>query len=224
MAKIKFRLNTISNQKLRDPVIKYIGANNFKKLSKEEGELKALNVYQKRKLTKREIGLKYERYLQFYFETKGNWDVYNNGIRKGYKDLGRDLICIKNNTIRIIQAKYWSVSKKIYSKHIHQLHGSAASYKYCKNNFQDYNIQKYFCFRNQIDEEAKKQAKYLDIKLKKIEMPKLYPMIKCNISKRGKKYFLPFDSYYDQVKISKDKGEFYCSEPIQAIKSGFIRS
>ena len=49
MAKIKFRLNTISNQKLRDPVIKYIGANNFKKLSKEEGELKALNVYQKRK-------------------------------------------------------------------------------------------------------------------------------------------------------------------------------
>ena len=55
-------------------------------------------------------------------------------------------------------------------------------------------------------------------------MPKLYPMIKCNISKRGKKYFLPFDSYYDQVKISKDKGEFYCSEPIQAIKSGFIRS
>ena len=87
----------------------------LKKLSKEEGELKALNVYQKRKLTKREIGLKYERYLQFYFETKGNWDVYNNGIRKGYKDLGRDLICIKNNTVRIIQAKYWSVSKKIYS-------------------------------------------------------------------------------------------------------------
>jgi len=208
----------------RDPVINIIGKNLFNTLSIEERENKALKIYQKTRLSKMGIGKKYERFLQYHYEIKENWDVYNNGIRNGYKDLGRDLICFKNKTIRIIQAKYWSIKKTIYSNHIHQLSGSADSYKFCKKKFRDYKIQKYFCYRNKIDEIAKNEAKNLNINLQFIEIDENYPKIKCNISNRGKKtYFLPFDKFYDLVKINK-KGEFYCHEVNQALEMGFKRN
>ena len=222
--KTKFRITQFSKKlTTSDPVIKYIGKKLYNKLSVVERENKALKIYNKTRLSKMGIGKKYERYLQYYYEIK-KWDVYNNGIRNGYKDLGRDLICFKDRTIRIIQAKYWSRKKTIYTSHIHQLSGSADSYKFCKKKFRDYSIQKYFCYRNQIDEIAKKEAKNLKINLRFIEIEENYPKIKCNISKKGKKiYFLPFDKFYDLVKINK-KNEFYCETVNQAVKMGFVRS
>ncbi len=208
----------------RDPVLNLIGPVLFNKLNIAERENKALKIYNKRKLSKLGIGKKYERFLQYYYEIKKNWDVYNNGIRNGYKDLGRDLICYQNKTIRIIQAKYWNRNKTIFSNHIHQLAGSSASYVYCKKKFRDFNIQKYLCYRNKIDETAVKEAKKLKIKLEFIEIEETYPRIKCNISKNGAKiYHLPFDKYYDLVKIDKNKGEFYCYDVNQALGLNFKR-
>ena len=219
----KFRVKKFSKKRnSTNQVARFIGKKNYDKLNQADRENQALKIYNKRWLDNMGIGKKYERYLQFYFENQG-WDVYNNGIRNGYKDLGRDLICFKSKTIKIIQAKYWSSNKIIYSKHIHQLSGSADSYQFCKKKFENYKIEKYFCYRNIIDSIAKKEARNLNIKLKFIEMDYDYPKIKCNISKKGKKnYYLPFDSYYDLVKINK-KGEFYCTDVTQALQMGFIR-
>ncbi len=220
----KFRIKKFSKKRnSTDQVARIIGKKNYDKLNQVDRENKALKIYNKRWLDNMGIGKKYERYLQFYFENQG-WDVYNNGIRNGYNDLGRDLICFKSKTIRIIQAKYWGSNKTIYSNHIHQLSGSADSYQFCKKKFENYKIEKYFCYRNIIDSIAKKEARNLNIKLKFIEMDYDYPKIKCNISKKGKKnYYLPFDTYYDLVKINK-KGEFYCTDVRQALQMGFNRN
>ena len=40
-----------------------------------------------------QIGRDYERYIGYLYETKG-WNVYYHG-KKGFEDLGRDLICKK---------------------------------------------------------------------------------------------------------------------------------
>lgn len=220
----KFRIKKFSKKRnSTDQVARIIGKKNYDKLNQADRENKALKIYNKRWLDNMGIGKKYERYLQFYFENQG-WDVYNNGIRNGYNDLGRDLICFKSKTIRIIQAKYWGSNKTIYSNHIHQLSGSADSYQFCKKKFENYKIEKYFCYRNIIDSIAKKEARNLNIKLKFIEMDYDYPKIKCNISKKGNKnYYLPFDTYYDLVKINK-KGEFYCTDVRQALQMGFNRN
>ena len=64
-------------------------------------------------------------------------------------------------------------------------------------------------------------AKKLNIQHKHIKLDKKFPMIKCNVNKRGKKlFFLPFDKYYDQVHIEKDKGEFYTNSINECIKKG----
>ena len=59
-------------------------------------------------------------------------------------------------------------------------------------------------------------------KITDIKLDKNFPMIKCNINRRGKKlFFLPFDKFYDRVHIEKKKGEFYTDSINECIKKGF---
>ena len=47
-------------------------------------------------------------------------------------------------------------------------------------------------------------------------------MIKCNINwKGGKRFFLPFDKYYDYVHIDGNKGEFYTDKIKNCLMMGF---
>ena len=65
-------------------------------------------------------------------------------------------------------------------------------------------------------------AKKLNIQHRNIKLDKNFPMIKCNINKRGKKlFFLPFDKFYDQVHVEKDKGEFYTNNIEECLNKGF---
>jgi len=69
---------------------------------------------------------------------------------------------------------------------------------------------------------AKDFVKSLNIKHRYIKLDKNFPMIKCNINRRGKKlFFLPFDKFYDRVHIEKKKGEFYTDSINECIKKGF---
>ena len=88
---------------------------------------KALDRYWQRHKSNWEIGRDYERYIGYCYELDG-WDVDFFGAIKGLEDMGRDLICKKNNDIIIVQCKYWSNEKIIHEKHILQLFGSCIQY------------------------------------------------------------------------------------------------
>ena len=55
-----------------------------------------LDAFKTKKLNNLEVGRLYERYVGYLYEQEG-WSVTYKGIVDGLNDLGRDLICIKNN-------------------------------------------------------------------------------------------------------------------------------
>ena len=78
------------------------------------------------------------------------------------------------------------------------------------SRFSNYKITPVFTPTTELSATGKVVCKELGIREDKIAMSKDYPMIKCNVNKRGKKlFFLPFDKYYDQVHVEKCKGELY---------------
>ena len=159
----------------------------------------------------------YERQIRYIYEKKG-WRVTPFGILKGKADLGRDLICVKNKKILIVQAKNWSKHKIIHEKHLMQLCGTMLQYIRSKNK----NVDALFVCTAKLSETAKKFAKDLKIRWQYTKLDKSYPMIKCNINRRGKKlFFLPFDRYYDYVHIDRTKGEFYTKEIKNCLMMGF---
>ena len=79
-----------------------------------------------------------------------------------------------------------------------------------------------FITTTKLSSTAKDFVKSLNIKHSYIKLDKNFPMIKCNINRRGKKlFFLPFDKFYDRVHIEKKKGEFYTDSINECIKKGF---
>ena len=178
---------------------------------------KKLDQYIKKNHSNSEIGKMYERQIRYIYEKKG-WRVTPFGILKGKADLGRDLICVKNKKILIVQAKNWSKHKIIHEKHLMQLCGTMLQYIRSKNK----NVDALFVCTAKLSETAKKFAKDLKIRWQYTKLDKSYPMIKCNINRRGKKlFFLPFDRYYDYVHIDITKGEFYTKEIKNCLMMGF---
>ena len=64
-----------------------------------------------------QIGRDYERYIGYLYEQNG-WYVYYHG-KKGYEDLGRDLVCKKGKSVEIVQCKYWAKERTIHEKHVY---------------------------------------------------------------------------------------------------------
>jgi hypothetical protein len=178
---------------------------------------KKFDEYNKKIHSKSGIGELYERQIRYLYEKNG-WRAIPYGILMGKNDLGRDLICIKGKQVLIIQAKNWSKHKTIHEKHLMQLAGTILYYIYKNKKYP----QGIFITTAKLSDRAKDVAKKLNIQHKHIKLDKKFPMIKCNVNKRGKKlFFLPFDKYYDQVHIEKDKGEFYTNSINECIKKGF---
>ena len=95
----------------------YLSAEEFGSLPTYERNQLALNRFLSKNHSKLMIGRMYERYIGYIYEQLG-YEVEYHGIIKKFEDLGRDLICKKQNEILIIQAKCWSKSKTIHEKHI----------------------------------------------------------------------------------------------------------
>ena len=208
-----------------DPVQRYLTPDEYKKLPTDIKNQTALNNYLSKKHSKIEIGRFYERYLGYLYESDG-WDVKYVGIIEGFEDLGRDLVCSKKNKIEIVQAKNWSKFRTIREKHLYQLYATTIHYRIQNEVKKNVEIQPVFCSTIDLSDMAKKVAKELNIDVRKIELKKNYPMIKCNINPTSKEkiYHLPFDQQYDKTIIIKNSGEFYAKDVKEAVSKGFRRA
>ena len=221
-----------------DPVLNYIPKAEYTLLSSKERNQKALNRYLESRKKPWQIGRDYERYVGYLYEQQG-FKVEYIGIEKGLEDLGRDLICIKNNKVEVVQCKCWAKHKVIHEKHINQLYGTAVKYyieqteKLNKSGqtlqlfpefTKEQNISATFITSTQLSETAKKFAQALNVKVYENEPLGKYPLIKCNINATGEKiYHLPFDQQYDKTQI-KHEGEFYAMTVEEAENKGFRRA
>lgn len=211
-----------------DPARRFLSESEYSNLSSAEKNQLALNRYLNSKhLSKREIGRIYERFIGYLFESKG-YTVEYTGIEKGFEDLGQDLICKKDGSVVIVQAKYWSTQKLIREKHIIQLKGSTVLHQ-IENPSANLLEPDYRCLlvtSTKLSDLAKSVAKKLGVEYREeFALDKTYPMIKCNINRHtGEKiYHLPFDQMYDKVKIDAD-GEFYALTTEEAEAKGFRRA
>jgi len=184
-----------------------------------------------------QIGRDYERYIGYLYETKG-WATYYHG-KKGFEDLGRDLICKKDKNVEIIQCKRWAQEKIIHEKHIYYLFGTTV--EYFLENFgsekdlqlalfpeliQKRNVTPKLVATAQVSDKAQQVAKVLGVVIEEIPFPKLvppYPSVKCNVARRtGEKiYHLPFDQQYDTALIEEERLERYVETVAEAEALGF---
>lgn len=220
-----------------DPVLKFIPKSEYDSLPESDRNQKALDRYIASRKKPWEIGRDYERYIGYIYEQKG-YEVEYQGIEKGLEDLGRDLICTKNEKILVIQCKYWASHKIIHEKHINQLFGTAVKYyldfKSSNKNSQILNlfpdsilkgeIGAIFITSTKLSDTAKSFAEVLGIEVIEEKALEKYPIIKCNISNDGSRiYHLPFDQMYDKTLI-KNKNEFYAFTVKEAESKGFRRA
>lgn len=111
----------------KDDAKLWLTSEEYKNLPTTQKYQLALDRYNRRNKSNAEIGLEYERYVGYRLEKDG-WSVEYHGANKGKEDMGRDLICVRDNLIYIVQCKCWSQRKEIHEKHINQLFGSAMVY------------------------------------------------------------------------------------------------
>jgi hypothetical protein len=203
----------------------------YHRLEPSEKNQMKLDMWWTRKKPNEIIGRDYERYIGYLFE-KENYEVYYQGIKKGRRDEGIDLICEKNNEILLIQCKRWASFRNINENVICQLYGTWIKYRFdIKNTGLLFlpNIKNILCISSDIlTNMAKDYAKALEINII-MEPMKKYPIIKCNIGKDingnpTKIYHFPFDQQYDTTRIDKSKGEFYAMTVKEAEDAGFRRA
>ena len=186
---------------------------------------KHLDQYLKGDFSPLEIGTFYERYIGHLYELEG-YHVNYHGALNGFEDMGRDLIVSSNKDKEtlIVQTKCWAGYKKIHENSIFQLYGSLEHYKRTTENL-DHGVFARFYTTAQYTNKAKEVAEVLGIELNTEPLKKTYALIKCNVNSKGEKiYHLPFDPYYDKVKIHPAKGEFFVHTVKEAVEKGFRRA
>ena len=205
-----------------DRVKKYLTEAEYTKLSTVERNQRALDRYWQKKKSKWEIGRDYERYVGYIYESKG-YGVYYQGIVEGLADLGRDLICAKDDSAEIVQCKYWSKNKEIHEKHIFQLYGTVIAYKI---DHTDKQVSACFATSTTLSDRAKQFASELSIQTLENYPLERYPCIKCNVSRRDgtKIYHLPLDQQYDRTLIEEERNECYVETVKEAEALGFRRA
>ncbi len=137
--------------------------------------------------------------------------------------MGRDLIAKNQDETRIIQTKYWAGHKQISADYIKKLFETTEEYKF--KFHEQKNVVSVFYTTANYSASAIFKAEELDIELVYVKYDRNYSMIKCNINDKSERiYHLPFDPYYDKVKIDLHKSEFYAHSVEEAEKAGFRRS
>lgn len=200
-------------------VREWLSPDEYASLSEMEKWQLALDRYNKRKKSKWQIGIDYERYIGYLLEQKG-YVVHYNGATEGMEDMGRDLIAENDTHYLIVQCKRWAREKAIHEKHIFQLYGTTVLQKL--NHKTNKKIIGIFVTTADVSDLAIECANYLDIQVY-TEIPyKDYPQIKCNYSKSGERiYHLPFDQQYDRTLIKPHSSDFYASTVQEAETKGF---
>lgn len=186
---------------------------------------KSLDQYLKGDFSPLEIGTFYERYIGHLYEVEG-YHVDYHGALNGFEDMGRDLIISseKDRETLIVQTKCWASFKKIHENSIFQLYGSMEHYKRTHKIY-GHEVFARFYTTAQYTDKAREVAEVLGIELNTEPLKKTYALIKCNVNSKGEKiYHLPFDPYYDKVKIVPEQGEFFVRTVKEAVAKGFRRA
>lgn len=217
-----------------DEVKDWLSEGEYKELSIAERNQLALDRYKERFKSKLEIGLAYERFIGYLYE-QGGYAVEYHGIKKGLKDLGIDLICEKDDNVKLIQCKYWSRHKEIHENAVNQLFGTTL--KYCYENFDNFDFQKYknmlisgriepiIITSTRLSEQAKDFARVLNVSILDNQNVQDYPMIKCNWNRSDEKiYHLPFDQQYDNLKMNNTSRTCYVYSVKEAEQKGYRRA
>ena len=214
----------------RDCTRDWLTEEEYRTLSVDERNQRALDRYKMRKKSNWEIGIEYELYIGYLLREgkspfEGEWNVIQFGEKNGLNDLGRDIIANRigvdgNKTIYVIQCKRWSEQKVVHENAICQLYGTTVEYKIRHRN--QYNIIPVFITTTELSDMAKEFAKQLGVRVMKVPMGD-YPMIKCNINGGEKIYHLPFDQQYYRTEITNE-GEFYAMTVQEAVNKGFRRA
>lgn len=127
----------------------------FKQYSIEEKK-----AYAEKMKNLKEKGKEYEELVAGYYKLDG-YDIYLNGIKKGKKDKGIDIVCKKDNEVILIQCKNWKENSKYKINHekLKAFVGSCTEYVNEHKLF-DKNIKLKFITSNYIlDESGKKFIK-----------------------------------------------------------------
>jgi hypothetical protein len=208
-----------------DPVRIYLSSlseEEYQKLSSVQRNQLALDRYWNRPKSNWQLGRDYERYIGHIYETNG-YDVYYQGILEGFDDLGRDLICKKEDQTIIIQCKRWAQRKTIHEKHVTQLYGTVIRYIIDHPNEK---VSALLYTTTKLSDRAKDFANHLEIQIIEGFPLQKYPLIKCNISRRNseKIYHLPFDQQYDRILIEQERNECYLETVEEAETLGYRRA
>jgi hypothetical protein len=210
-----------------DPVSLFVPRSEWNSLSEVERNQLALDRYWQgtRRRTAWTAGIQYERFIGYHHEAKG-YRVDYHGAMLGVDDLGIDLVCVKDDEIRIVQCKRLSKVKGIPVREnvIAQIYGSARYYTMMKGLLAGAVPVLYTSYK--CSDTARRFARYLGIEVFEDVEFKPYPCIKCNISHLNNEriYHLPFDQQYDATVIGDMDGEFYAMTVSQAEKAGFRRA
>lgn len=196
----------------------YLSEEEWKKLTTAERNQLALDRWCKSNKSNHTIGLMYEMYVSSELR-KAEWDVIEYGIKNGLSDLGRDIICHKGASTRIIQCKNWSTKKEIHENVICQLYGTTIAYSI---EHPTENVKGVLLTTTKLSDMAGRFARQLNIDVH-IKPLGLFPMIKCNINNGLRIYHLPFDQQYWRTEI-KNTGEFYAWTVKEAEQAGFRRA
>ena len=212
----------IEPQEPDDAAKKWLTPAEYQALPSVEKYQLALDRYWKKPKSKWEIGRDYERYIGYLYENRG-YSVYYQGIVEGLADLGRDLVCKKDNLVDIVQCKYWSKKKQIHEKHTFQLLGTVIAYRIDNPRLQ---ITPWLITSTMLSDRAKGFAKELEIRWAENYPIKPYPSIKCNVSRKDgtKIYHLPFDQQYDKTLVEEERNELYAETVKEAEALGFRRA
>lgn len=209
----------------------YLSLDEFNKLSDIDRNQLALDRYLTAHKTPWQIGRDYELCCAWELEKKG-YMVERNGIKKGFNDMGIDLIAYRNihcgeYEVLLIQCKCWKSKRVIRENIVFQLYGSALSYEIDKNKnnlLSKDNYKKILMVPDfsELSDVAKLICERLKIEILKQPITD-FPRIKCNINRGERIYHLPFDQKYDETEICKD-GEFYAWTVAEAESKGFRRA
>lgn len=217
------RFNSYNDlQKEYDHARDWLSQDEWQTLSEIERNQRALDKWKKSPKSNWTIGMLYEMQISHKLRSMG-FEVIEFGIEQGLKDLGRDIIAQKGDTVYIIQCKNWSSYKEIHENVICQLFGTALEYEITHSSLFSKRVIPVIITTTKLSQTANEFAKRLGVIVKIVDSNNDFPLIKCNINNGNKIYHLPFDQQYWSTKIDRC-GECYVSDIKTAVAKGFRRA
>lgn len=134
-----------------------ITLNFLEKAIKEKTKKPCPHNNQNKYINKIKKGQDFEKFIGRKFEENG-YTVKYNGIEKGKKDSGIDLIAIKGNQLILTQCKNWKEGSryKINHEKIKAFIGDTISFLEKNPSYKDYNIKRLFCVANDVFDKSAK--------------------------------------------------------------------